>query len=191
MLNREGPLGAEEQRISTNLSQLTALALQDINTLADVDVAVPRHVVHGLESKVQEQLRKLRSVLLDLQYAAEEQETVHTEFQNARITYNRRKERAYQQQRQQRIASEQDALVGAQDVTASLRRTKQLMMQNIEQTHGNISVLAAGNRRLGQAGDELLGQKAVYKESHSLLGALKTQSLIDRWAGLVSQGSGC
>jgi hypothetical protein len=44
-------------------------------------------------------------------------------------------------QRQQRIASEQDALLGAQDVTASLRRTKQLMMQNIEQTHGNISVL--------------------------------------------------
>jgi hypothetical protein len=43
--------------------------------------------------------------------------------------------------RQQRIATEAEALAGAQDVTASLRRTKQLMMQNLEQTHGNISVL--------------------------------------------------
>jgi hypothetical protein len=75
MMNKEGPLGADEQRISTQLSQLTALALQDIKSLADVDVSVPRHVVHSLESKVQDQLRKLRSVLLDLQYAAEEQET--------------------------------------------------------------------------------------------------------------------
>jgi hypothetical protein len=46
-------------------------------------------------------------------------------------------------QRQRKIASEQDALLGAQDVTASLRRTKQLMAQNLEQTHGNISVIGA------------------------------------------------
>jgi hypothetical protein len=46
-------------------------------------------------------------------------------------------------QRQQKFAREQDVLVGSQDVTASLRRTRQLMMQNLEQTHGNISVLGA------------------------------------------------
>lgn len=44
-------------------------------------------------------------------------------------------------QRQQKFAKEQDVLEGSQDVTASLRRTRQLMMQNLEQTHGNISVL--------------------------------------------------
>jgi hypothetical protein len=48
-------------------------------------------------------------------------------------------------QRQRKIASEQDALLGAQDVTASLRRTKQLMAQNLEQTHGNISVIGEGD----------------------------------------------
>lgn len=46
-------------------------------------------------------------------------------------------------QQQQRFAREQDVLEGKQDVTASLRRTRQLMMQNLEQTHGNISVLGA------------------------------------------------
>jgi hypothetical protein len=46
-------------------------------------------------------------------------------------------------QRQQKFAREQDVLAGQQDVTASLRRTRQLMMQNLEQTHGNVSVLGA------------------------------------------------
>jgi hypothetical protein len=44
-------------------------------------------------------------------------------------------------QKQQKYAREQDVLEGSQDVTASLRRTRQLMMQNLEQTQGNISVL--------------------------------------------------
>lgn len=45
-------------------------------------------------------------------------------------------------QKQQKYAREQDVLDGSQDVTASLRRTRQLMMQNLEQTHGNVSVLS-------------------------------------------------
>jgi hypothetical protein len=45
-------------------------------------------------------------------------------------------------QKQQKYAREQDVLEGSQDVTASLRRTRQLMMQNLEQTHGNVSVLS-------------------------------------------------
>lgn len=49
-------------------------------------------------------------------------------------------------QRQQKFAREQDVLEGSQDVTASLRRTRQLMMQNLEQTHGNISVLGTLNQ---------------------------------------------
>lgn len=53
-------------------------------------------------------------------------------------------------QRQQKFAKEQDVLEGSQDVTASLRRTRQLMMQNLEQTHGNISVLG-GCAGCGQA----------------------------------------
>lgn len=44
-------------------------------------------------------------------------------------------------QRQQKFAREQDVLTASEDITATLRRTKQLMDQNLEQTHGNISVL--------------------------------------------------
>ncbi|KAF6260683.1 hypothetical protein COO60DRAFT_854544 [Scenedesmus sp. NREL 46B-D3] len=115
-------------------------------------------------------------------------------------SFVRRKDQSYVQQRkeligspdfsqrQRRMASEQDALLGSQDVTASLRRTKQLMAQNLEQTHGNISVIAAGNKRLGEAGDELVGQKQHFREAHGSLGALKRQAMIDRlsfWGGFA------
>lgn len=40
--------------------------------------------------------------------------------------------------------------------------------------------VASGNKRLQEADDELSGQKQVFKESHGLLGTLKTQSLLDR-----------
>lgn len=40
---------------------------------------------------------------------------------------------------------------------------------------------AASNKRLQSAGDELTGQREVFKESHGLLGALKRQAMVDRW----------
>ncbi|WIA13039.1 hypothetical protein OEZ85_006647 [Tetradesmus obliquus] len=214
------PLGADEQRISNAISQIMAAASQDIQQLSVLDVSTPHSAVQALEAKVQDQFRRLRSILQDLQYAAEEQETpdqvqrvatclahhqgeldrAHKAYLDARVSFARRKDQSYVQQRQEligspdfsqrqrRIASEQDALTGAQDVTASLRRTKQLMAQNLEQTHGNISVIAAGNRRLGEADDELVGQKQHFREAHGSLGTLKRQAMIDRlafWGGFA------
>lgn len=78
--------------------------------------------------------------------------------------------------RQRRIQSEQEMLRGQEDVTAALRRTRQAMAQSVEQQRGNLSVVGAGNAKLGGARDELRGQKEVFKKSHGLLGALKRQA---------------
>lgn len=69
------PMGADEQRISNAISQIMAAASQDIQQLSCLDVSTPFSAVQALEAKVQEQFRQLRSKLLDLKYAAEEQET--------------------------------------------------------------------------------------------------------------------
>jgi hypothetical protein len=69
------PLGADEQRISNAISQIMAAASQDIQQLACLDVSTPHSAVQALEARVQDQFRRLRSMLQDLQYAAEEQET--------------------------------------------------------------------------------------------------------------------
>jgi hypothetical protein len=39
-----------------------------------------------------------------------------------------------------------------------------------------------GNKRLGEAGDELVGQKDHFREAHGSLGTLKRQAMIDRCA---------
>jgi hypothetical protein len=57
--------------------------------------------------------------------------------------------------RQQRIQNEQDALFASEDVTATLRRTRQMMAQNIEQAAGNLSVLDSSTAKLMEARDEL------------------------------------
>lgn len=75
MVPQQAPLAAHEQAISREISQLAATIYQEIQSLAGLDVAVHSSVVQGLTAKVQEQLRCYRSLLSDLQYAAEEQET--------------------------------------------------------------------------------------------------------------------
>lgn len=56
--------------------------------------------------------------------------------------------------RQQRIQNEQDALFASEDVTATLRRTRQMMAQNLEQASGNLAVLDASSAKLLEARDE-------------------------------------
>jgi hypothetical protein len=41
---------------------------------------------------------------------------------------------------------------------------------------------AAGNKRLGEADNELVGQKDHFREAHGSLGTLKRQAMIDRCA---------
>lgn len=69
------PLAAEEQRLSNAIAQITAATFEDVRALAALDVRAGHSVLQGAEAKVQEQLRRLRSLLSSLQYAAEEQET--------------------------------------------------------------------------------------------------------------------
>jgi hypothetical protein len=54
--------------------------------------------------------------------------------------------------RQRRFQSEQELLQGHEDVTAALRRTRQMMRQNVEQQAGNLSVLGARVLRAGGGG---------------------------------------
>lgn len=75
MVVNSAPLATEEQALSNSISQLAANVYQATQALRALDVAVQSTVVQGLTAKVQEQLRHYRSLLSDLQHAAEEQET--------------------------------------------------------------------------------------------------------------------
>ena len=75
MLQNSAPLAVEEQALSNSITQLAASVYQDIQALGGLDVAVQTTVLQGITAKVQDQLRRYRSLLSDLQHAAEEQET--------------------------------------------------------------------------------------------------------------------
>lgn len=75
MVPNQIPLPAHEQALSREITQLAVNVYQDIQSLAVLDAVVQSSVVQGLTARIQDQLRCYRSLLSDLQYAAEEQET--------------------------------------------------------------------------------------------------------------------
>lgn len=72
---QQPPLGAEEQALSNELGQLIQHTLQEATKLAAFDVTAPAGNVRALEQQLQQHLKRIRSLLADLKFAAEEQET--------------------------------------------------------------------------------------------------------------------
>lgn len=64
-----------EAELSSAVSQLTAAVFADVQALAALDPGAPRAAVQAMEMKLQDGMRQMRSLLAELQYAAEEQET--------------------------------------------------------------------------------------------------------------------
>jgi hypothetical protein len=72
---QQAPLPAEEQQLSNELGKLIAQTLQDAHKLSTYDASAPAGNVRAMEQQLQQQLKRIRSLLADLQFAAEEQET--------------------------------------------------------------------------------------------------------------------
>eukprot|EP00798_Chlamydomonas_sp_ICE-L_P021440 gene21440-28406_t len=123
---------------------------------------------------------------LDLHKA--EYESLRNALMQAKLQTKFNSERLYQKQRQELLSGvtmealhrqyrkESDLVAGTQDITDSLRRTRQVLAQQLENTAGNLDVLETTNETLSDARDELAGQKTLFKESHKQLKTLKQQS---------------
>ncbi len=64
-----------EAELSSAVAHLTAAVWADVQVLAALEPGAPRSAMQAMEMKLQDALRQLRSMLTELQYAAEEQET--------------------------------------------------------------------------------------------------------------------
>lgn len=69
------PLGAEEQHLSNQIAQLITQTLQVAGSLSSFEVTAPAENARLLEQQLLLLLKQIRSLLNDLKYAAEEQET--------------------------------------------------------------------------------------------------------------------
>ncbi len=73
-MQQQPALGAIESELHRQLTSLTQEVLAGAQKLRSYDGTVPRSIAKPLEDQLQQQLRKLKSLLADLIHAANEQE---------------------------------------------------------------------------------------------------------------------
>mmetsp|Transcript_16374 Transcript_16374/g.31574 ORF Transcript_16374/g.31574 Transcript_16374/m.31574 type:complete len:260 (+) Transcript_16374:247-1026(+) len=82
--------------------------------------------------------------------------------------------------RQRRIQTEAEQNAAAEEVTAGLRRTRQLMAQELEHSGKAVAALGESNLTLRKVETEFLSQQPLLRVSKRLLSYLKRQEVIDR-----------
>ncbi|KAI5080009.1 hypothetical protein GOP47_0005488 [Adiantum capillus-veneris] len=68
----------------------------------------------------------------------------------------------------------------AESVTEALRRTRQMMVQELERGHGTLVTLDGSSTTLRKADAEYHGQRSLLNTTRNLLSVLKRQDVIDR-----------
>mmetsp|Transcript_69931 Transcript_69931/g.221557 ORF Transcript_69931/g.221557 Transcript_69931/m.221557 type:complete len:206 (-) Transcript_69931:33-650(-) len=81
---------------------------------------------------------------------------------------------------------EQGVVGEAEDITATLRRTRQRMVQEAERGQETLAALDSSNSTLSSADQELKSQHPLLRSAKELLRTLQTQEVLERvllWAG--------
>ena len=79
----------------------------------------------------------------------------------------------------------------AEDVTDTLRRTRQRMAQELARQEETLAAMAASNETLGKANEEFASQHPLLRKARKLLGVIQQQEVMDRvmlWLGVAIFG---
>ncbi|KAL4420075.1 hypothetical protein ABPG77_004340 [Micractinium sp. CCAP 211/92] len=90
--------------------------------------------------------------------------------------------------RQRRAQLEGDAVAAAQEVTGGLRRTRQVLAEELEHTSATLAAMEASHAALGRTRDEYHGQHRKLRKSKGLLRTLNWQNKSETymlWMGLT------
>eukprot|EP00899_Mesostigma_viride_P002532 jgi/Mesvir1/1227/Mv17712-RA.1 len=141
------------------------------------------------------------SILRDCQRHQEHYQRLRTEQQNTALRRKAARALAHQAERDallggtevdalrlRRAQKERDAVSVAEDVTAALRRTRQLMVHEIERGVHVAAAVDSSNATLGKVEREYLGQSPLLARARHLLNTLQRLNTGDRFillAGFV------
>ncbi|KAL4457832.1 hypothetical protein ABPG75_012697 [Micractinium tetrahymenae] len=90
--------------------------------------------------------------------------------------------------RQRRAQLEGDTVAAAEEVTGGLRRTRQVLAEELEHTSATLAAMEASHTALGRTRDEYHGQHRKLRQSGGLLGTLNWQNKSETymlWMGLT------
>ncbi|KAL6764841.1 hypothetical protein V8C86DRAFT_1212619 [Haematococcus lacustris] len=181
--------------VSASKSQLQLLERQIQDRLAQM-----RGHIRELELLAEEQDTddQARAVEVLLRQHKAEYESVRAAISSAKMAAKQAVDHAFAQQRKEllagaalptllrKAATEQQVVQGAADITDSLRRTRQVLAQTLEQAAGNLAVVDSGNAVLADTAAELTGQQALFKEGNARFRQLKGQSSRNRWSLMLA-----
>eukprot|EP00898_Chlorokybus_atmophyticus_P004317 jgi/Chlat1/4887/Chrsp31S04901 len=145
-----------------------------------------------LEAQQQDMESDRDAMLVDWKSFTGALDTLRVQLRNSNLQAMVNSEKELQRQRNDLLAGASDTLrvrkaqtqaeqlETAEDITQSLRRTRQLMVQELEHGTQQISALGDSNTRLLRTKDEYKSQQGLYGASRRLLTTLQQQGVIDR-----------
>uniref|UniRef100_A0A061QWH4 Protein transport protein SEC20 n=1 Tax=Tetraselmis sp. GSL018 TaxID=582737 RepID=A0A061QWH4_9CHLO len=148
----------------------------------------------------QETPEEMQRVMERLNVYKREHERLQQEFQAAHAEARRQAAKAARDERTAllsgagsrqvaaKLETEAEKAKAAEDITASLRRTRQRMAEEIEQSAASLETLKESDAQLLKTSDEYKSQVGLFGASRRLLRSMQVQDLVDRvilWGGLA------
>eukprot|EP00803_Ostreobium_quekettii_P002132 evm.model.scf_577EXC.6 EVM.evm.TU.scf_577EXC.6 scf_577EXC:46482-51308(+) len=202
-------LGALQQDASTLINSLAGLGApgtggesEDLTRRVKQDLERMRACLRDLELYAEEQEtdEATAQVALWLKEHKTTYERVSQSFAAAILQAKKNSQRAWQEERQALLGAraagtvpptfrnKQEAARGAQDVTESLRRTREMMAQQIALTGSSLEVIDSSTRDLKKAQRELQSHRGLFAKSRRLLNTMSWHDVLDKivlWGGVL------
>eukprot|EP00850_Spirogloea_muscicola_P016256 SM000131S26686 [mRNA] locus=s131:52134:54931:+ [translate_table: standard] len=155
----------------------------------------PSVTLQRLNTSVQDEFVAMRRQLKDLELLSAEQDSleecdlVETELRSCRGQYGslrvKLRNANLQAHANEALLAKQEATQAgmvdtAESVTDSLRRTRQLMAQEVARGGQTLAVMAESHHTLQKADEEYKGQRTLLKTTRRLLSVLQRQDVLDR-----------
>lgn len=199
----------QQSALEARLVELNASAIFNIQTLPTLQDGKLKDADTALERE----FASMRAVMRELQFLAEDQEEedemsvqdrlqrYQQQYQDIQASYSQAKLQkrvdpreenrrlllsgADPSKRQQELQTEAELVGAAQSVTGSLQRSRQVMLEQIDNTQSILASMDASHEQLSKVTKEYQGQSDVFGTSKRLLRTLKRHS---SWDKLVLYG---
>lgn len=172
-----------------------AAALPRLNGAARDGLALLRSLQFRLDLLAQQlpTVEESQSALMTLDSWKEEYERFHTGLRNANLQAKTNIRKAAQEERELLLGGGEESTIrrrnlqtkagmtsAAESITESLRRSRHLMVQEVERTANTLMTFDGSTSVLKNAETEFKGQKSLLSRTRNLLSTMRRQDVIDR-----------
>eukprot|EP00210_Caulerpa_lentillifera_P003595 g3430.t1 len=199
----------EEVWLNSELHRLGTEAENQISILRTLGAEGTKSQASELSKSLDSILKSIRRLHRDFELLAEEQETKEAalrvakqvghhklQYENIKKSQERafeeikkNSERAWRKKKQEllaganpraQIADEKSALAASEGMTESLRRTREMMTEQISQTEGTTQLIGTSTQSLNKTQRKLKSQKELFGTSRRLLSSMSWQDVLDK-----------